>query len=292
MDNRAEVRDFLRTRRAKITPERAGLPAYGPRRVPGLRRDEVAWLAGVSVDYYVRLEKGNLSTASDSVLTAIAGALQLDEAERTHLFALARASRAGRSKHRRPPSPAIRPAVQHFLDTVTGSAVLVRNGRFDILAANALGRAVWAPALDAAAGRPNMARFAFLDPAARDFYRDWAEVGRDVVALLRTEAGRDPYDKDLTDLVGELATRSEPFRTWWATHDVELLFSGVKALRHPVAGEMTLTFTAMTLPSDPGLTINTYTAEPGSASEEKLRLLASWSATNAPQHRTAGTEHH
>ncbi|GAA1650585.1 transcriptional regulator with XRE-family HTH domain [Actinoplanes couchii] len=186
MDTRAEVRDFLRTRRAKITPEQAGIASYGQRRVPGLRRDEVARLAGVSVDYYVRLEKGNLNTASDSVLTAIANALHLDDAERAHLFALAQASRAGSPRCRRLQSPAIRPSVQHFLDTITGSAVLVRNGRLDILATNPLGRALWAPAIDTVVGRPNMARFAFLDPHGPDFYGDWAAVGRDAVALLRT----------------------------------------------------------------------------------------------------------
>lgn len=282
MDTRAEVRDFLMTRRAKITPERAGLTVHGRRRVPGLRRDEVARLAGVSVDYYVRLEKGNLGTASDSVLTAIATALQLDEAERAHLFHLARTLRDGaRQPARRTPTPAIRPGVQHFLDTVTGSALLVRNGRLDILGGNPLGRALWAPAFDSAtAGRPNLARFAFLDPDAPGFYLDWPTVAKDAVALLRTEAGRAPYDKNLTDLVGELATRSEQFRTWWATHDVRLPHTGVKRFRHPVAGEIELTYMAMDLPADPGLTLNAYTAEPGSASEEKLRLLGSWAVAS------------
>lgn len=283
MDTRAEVRDFLMTRRAKITPEQAGLPVHGQRRVPGLRRDEVARLAGMSVDYYVRLEKGNLNTASDSVLNAIANALQLDEAERAHLFHLARTAReGGRQNHRRTPPASIRPAIQHLLDSITGSAALVRNGRLDILATNALGRALWAPAIDNAVGVPNLARFAFLDPSGPDFYDDWQTIGRDVVAVLRTQAGRTPYDKDLTDLVGELATRSEPFRTWWATHDVREQSTGVKKLRHPLVGDIALTFNELALPGDPGLSIKAYTAEPGSASEDKLRLLASWS-TAAPR---------
>ncbi|HWS37669.1 MAG TPA: helix-turn-helix transcriptional regulator [Actinoplanes sp.] len=284
MDTRAEVRDFLRTRRAKITPEQAGLPVYGQRRVPGLRRDEVARLAGMSVDYYVRLEKGNLNTASDSVLNAIANALQLDEAERAHLFHLARTSReGGRPSSRRTPAPQIRASVRHLLDSITGSAALVRNGRLDILATNPLGRALWAPAIDTAAGVPNLARFAFLDPAGPDFYDDWQTVGRDVVAVLRTQAGRTPYDKDLTDLVGELATRSEPFRTWWATHDVREQHAGVKKFRHPLVGEITLTFNELALPGDPGLSIKAYTADPHSPSAEKLQLLGNWSNQVSPE---------
>jgi transcriptional regulator with XRE-family HTH domain len=192
--NRADVRSFLITRRAKITPEQAGLTFYGGnRRVPGLRREEVAMLAGVSADYYVRLEKGNLSGVSDSVLDAIAGALQLDEAERLHLRDLARAANASpaRAARRRPPRQ-IRPGIQLILDGMNETPAFVRNGRLDILAINALGRALYSPAFTGSAVPVNLATFRFLDPAARDFYPDFDESAHTTVALLRTEAGRDP----------------------------------------------------------------------------------------------------
>lgn len=281
MDNRAEVRDFLASRRAKLTPEATGLPRSGTRRrVPGLRREEVARLAGVSVDYYTRLEKGNLSGASESVLGAIAEALRLDEAERAHLFDLARAARNGARAPRRRPQAPLRPSLVRLLDAMTTAPAFVRNGRLDLLAVNALGRALYAPVFDEPGGPANLARFNFLDPRAVAFYPDWGEAADTAVALLRTEAGRDPYDKALTDLVGELATRSDAFRTRWAAHDVRLHQSGVKHFCHPVVGDLDLAFEAMALPADPGLTLTAYTARPDSASEEKLRVLASWSATD------------
>lgn len=288
VDSRAEIRDFLTTRRAKITPERAGLPSYGGhRRVAGLRREEVALLAGVSVDYYTRLERGNLSGVSDSVLDALARALQLDEAERVHLFDLARAANtsAAAARTRRPRAPRLRVEVQRLLDAMTMAPAYVRNGRLDVLGANPLGRAVFAPLFDTAAATPNIARFIFLDPAAQAFYRDWEELAGDTVALLRAEAGHDPYDRALTDLVGELSTRSEVFRTWWAAHNVRLHRSGVKHLHHPVVGDLTLGYESMELTTDPGLRLNAYTAEPGSAAADALNLLASWSA--APVERSA-----
>lgn len=288
MDSRTEIRDFLATRRAKITPEQAGLPVYGGRRrVTGLRREEVALLAGVSVDYYTRLERGNLTGVSDSVLEALARALQLDEAERAHLLDLARAANtsAATARGRRRPAQQVRPGVQLLLDAMTMAPAYVRNGRLDVLGANQLGRAVFAPLFDTAAATPNIARFIFLDPAAQDFYVDWERLAADTVALLRAEAGRDPYDRALTDLVGELSTRSEVFRTWWAAHDVRLHRSGVKHLHHPVVGELTLAYESMELTADPGLRLNAYTAEPGTPAQEALNLLASWTA--APQERTA-----
>jgi transcriptional regulator with XRE-family HTH domain len=290
VDNRTEVREFLATRRAKITPEQAGVPLYGQRRrVPGLRREEVAQLAGVSTDYYTRLEKGNLASASDGVLDAIARALHLDEAERAHLLDLARAARAGGREPRRRPQPSVRPSIQRILDSMTTTAAFVRNGRLDVLAANALCRALYAPVFDDAlftdARRsPNLARFNFLDLRSRDFYPDWDGSADTTVAILRTEAGRDPYDRALTDLVGELATRSEAFRTRWAAHDVRLHRSGVKHVRHPEVGEITLAFDALELPAERGLQLTAYTAEPGSPDEEKLALLASWAATTAQPH--------
>jgi transcriptional regulator with XRE-family HTH domain len=294
VDNRNDVRDFLTSRRAKITPERAGLPAYGGnRRVAGLRREEVALLAGVSVDYYTRLERGNLSGASESVLEALARALQLDEAERAHLFDLARSANATAGA-RRPASRRIRPSVQRILDAMTGAPALVRNGRLDYLAANRLGRALYSEVFDSPAGPPNSARFLFLDPRAVDFYGDWERTANDLVAILRTEAGRNPYDRGLTDLVGELSTRSEAFRTRWAAHNVRLHRTGAKRLHHPVVGDLDLTYETMELPADPGLTIHVYSAEPDSGSADALNLLASWAATldQAAVTPDQASEHH
>jgi transcriptional regulator with XRE-family HTH domain len=278
VDPKTEIREFLTSRRAKITPDQAGLPVYGgSRRVPGLRREEVAMLAGVSVDYYTRLERGNARGVSESVLDALARALQLDEAERAHLFDLARAcGPVGRPRRR--PAQRIRPSVQRLLDAMTAAPALAQNGRLDILAANALGRALYAPMYDEPAG-PNHARFVFLDPRALGFYGDWERAASDTVAILRSEAGRDPYDRGLTDLVGELSTRSEEFRTRWAAHNVHIHRSGTKHFRHPVVGALSLTFEMLELSADPGLNILTYSAEPGSKSHDGLNLLASWAAT-------------
>ncbi|MEU1980348.1 helix-turn-helix transcriptional regulator [Nocardia sp. NPDC019395] len=291
MDLKAETREFLATRRARITPQAAGLPAYGSkRRVPGLRREEVAMLAGVSVDYYTRLERGNLGGASEEVLEALSEALQLDEAERGHLFHLARAanaSGAARSRARRTPAPTLRPVVQRILDSMESVPAFVRNGRLDVLGANVLGRALYAPMYDSPeriANRPvNTARFHFLDPmAAQRFWGDrWEKVARDAVAILRGEAGRNPYDKDLTDLVGELSTRSEDFRRMWAAHDVRLHRTGTKVFHHPAVGRLELDYEALELPVDTGLQLNVYTAAPGSPSDDGLKLLASWAATSA-----------
>jgi transcriptional regulator with XRE-family HTH domain len=285
MDHRAETRDFLTTRRARITPEQAGLPAYGTsRRVPGLRREEAAMLAGVSVDYYTRLERGNLAGVSESVLDALVRALQLNEAERDHLFDLARQANAGPRARaaRRHATATVRPAVQQLLDAMTGSPAYVRNGRLDVLAANHLGRAVFAPIFSRVTGRPNLARFIFLDPASQEFYRGWAQLAEEVVALLRGEAGRNPYDKDLTDLIGELSTRSDRFRTWWAAHDVRLHRAGVKHLHHPLVGDLTLSYESMDLTADQGLRLNAYSAVPGSPDQDALNLIASWAATHVP----------
>jgi transcriptional regulator with XRE-family HTH domain len=297
MDNRNEIREFLTSRRAKITPEQAGLPAWGGhRRVAGLRREEVALLAGVSVDYYTRLERGNAHGASDSVLEALARALQLDEAEHAHLFDLVRAANtsaantsaantgaantgAAARAPRRPARQQVRPSVQRILDSMTTTPAYVRNARMDILAANRLGRALYSPILTSPAQPANHARFLFLDPAAAQFYIDWERQAQDTVALLRTEAGRTPHDKALSGLIGELSTRSEIFRTWWAAHNVRFHRTGVKRLYHPVVGELSLTFEALDLAADAGLRISAYTAEPGSASEDALNLLASWAAT-------------
>jgi len=279
VDTKTEVRDFLTSRRAKITPGEVGLTAYGARQVPGLRREEVATLAGVSVDYYNRMERGSLAGVSDGVLEAVAGALRLDEAERAHLFDLARASndrtagrRSGRSARR-----TVRPSIAWMIDAMTGAAAFVVNGRQDILAANHLGRAFYAPLFESG-GPANMARFTYLDPRARDFFADWNRAAKECVAALRTQAGRDPFDRDLSDLVGELSTRCEEFAALWATHDVRLHRKAEKHFHHPVVGDLTLRYDRLEIAADPGLEIFAYMAEPGSPSEEAFRLLASWPA--------------
>jgi transcriptional regulator with XRE-family HTH domain len=281
MDVRSEIREFLTSRRARITPEQVGLPWYGGnRRVPGLRREEVALLAGVSVDYYIRLERGNVNGVSETVLEALARALQLDEAERAHLFDLARAQRTTPSKRRRPANQRVRPSVQRILDSMTAAPAFVRNGRLDILAANQLGYALYSELYVGPVRPANTARFVFLDPErATNFFVDWERAANDAVAILRFEAGRDPYDRGLSDLVGELSTQSETFRTRWAAHNVRLHDTGAKKLHHPVIGDLSLTYERMELIADPGLTLFAYTAEPGSRSEEALNLLASWTAT-------------
>jgi transcriptional regulator with XRE-family HTH domain len=292
MDNQAEVREFLTTRRAKLTPEQAGLPRYGGRRrVPGLRREEAAQLSGLSTDWYTKIEKGGIASASDSVLEAIARALQLDEAEYAHLLDLARVARDGaRPVRRRTPAKQVRASVQHLLDAMTGAAAVVANGRLDVLASNALFRSVQSDVFDPAGASPNLARYCFLDARSRDFYDGWAAIADTTVQILRAQAGRDPHDKGLTDLVGELATRSEEFRTRWARHDVRLHTGGTKVFHHGVVGDLVLDYNTLPLPADPGLSLTGYTAEPGTASAEKLALLASWAATptDADQARTSG----
>ncbi|MET0764389.1 MAG: helix-turn-helix transcriptional regulator [Blastococcus sp.] len=285
MDNRNEVRDFLASRRARITPQQAGLPVYGGhRRVKGLRREELAMLAGVSVDYYTRLERGNLSGASDSVLEAIARALQLDEAESQYLFDLARAAGPAPARARRgSPQPKVRPSVQAMLDAMTGAPAVLRNDRLDILATNPLGRALYSELYRDPVRPANHARFAFLDPRAHDFWADWERAAHDTVGILRTAAGRNPYDKLLTALIGELSTRSEEFRTRWAAHNVNLHRTGNKVINHPVVGRLELMFDTLELAADPGLTMLVYTAEPASPSADALHLLASWAATDAAE---------
>ena len=285
MNAASDIAEFLTSRRARVTPEQAGLPTWGPRRVKGLRREEVASLAGVSVEYYKRLERGNASGVSDGVLEALARALQLDDAERTHLFDLARAANPVAPKRRRPTVQRVRPVVLRILDSINSPAI-IRNSRVDYLAANPLGRALYAPLFDSLEQPPNSARFTFLDPAAQEFYVDWERTAKDLVAHLRSEAGRNPYDRGLSDLVGELSTRSEEFRTWWAAHNVRYHQTGTKRLRHPVVGQLELEYEVMDVSADDGLTISVYSAEPGSRSQEALDLLASWTATPEPSATT------
>jgi transcriptional regulator with XRE-family HTH domain len=280
IDPRREVREFLSSRRARLKPEQAGLPAYGGnRRVEGLRREEVALLAGVSIDYYVRMERGNLSGASDSVLDSLASALQLDDAERDHLFALARES-GSPAKRRKPKTAAtVRPVLQQVLDAITDAPAWIRNGRHDVLAMNQLARALYAPVLADPRRPSNTTRFVYLDPAAEEFFVDYDQIVRDAAAMLRLEAGRNPHDEDLVALVGELSTRSELFRQRWASQDVRFHRSGRKRLRHPVVGQLDLDFEALELPSEPGLQLNIYTAAAGTPTADGLKLLASWAAS-------------
>ena len=275
------MHDFLVSRRARITPAQAGMPTYGEkRRVPGLRREEVASLAGVSFDYYARLERGNLSGVSDSVLEAVARALQLDEAERQHLFDLARAASvtAARSRPAKSQVTRVRPAVLSILNGMTGTPAYVRNARLDILAANDLCLALYDGVFVRDELPFNMARFVFLDPYAKAFFLGWDTIARDMVGALRTQAGRNPSDRDLSDLIGELTTRSDGFAAQWARHDVRLHRTARKRLNSRVVGEIELTGDALDLAGD-GLTMIAYSAEPDSQAEDQLKLLAAWSAT-------------
>jgi transcriptional regulator with XRE-family HTH domain len=293
MDNHAEVRAFLISRRAQVIPEQVGLPAGTNRRVKGLRRSEVATLAGLSVEYYTRLERGAISGASPQVLESIARALCLDDAERAHLFHLAHAASpvARPPRRRNPKSWVPHQSLQWTLDAITAGPAFVRNGRMDLLAVNHLARAFYKDAYDMPGQQPNIARFTFLDQRAYEFYPDWDAFAEVTVSILRAEAGRDPHNKDLHDLIGELSTRSEDFRHRWGAHNVRHHGTGFKTFNHPVVGEMTLAFEGLEMAAEPGLTLTIYTAEPGSPSAERMQLLASWAASeygNAVQPATEG----
>jgi transcriptional regulator with XRE-family HTH domain len=281
--NRQEVREFLVSRRAKLSPEQAGLPAGSNRRVPGLRRSEVAALADVSIEYYAKLERGTLAGVSAGVLDALARALQLDDAERAHLFDLARAadgtSALVRPRRRRTKQWTPHRSLQWTLDAITAGPAFVRNGRMDLLAVNQLARAFYSEVYATDPHQPpNLSRYQFLAPSARQFYPDWDLLADINVAILRTEAGRNPHDKELHDLIGELSTRSDEFRTRWGAHNVRHHGTGSKNYHHPVVGDLTLAYEGLEMAAEPGLTLTIYTAEPGSPSEERLRLLASWAA--------------
>jgi len=282
MDNRDDIREFLTTRRDRLTPHDAGLPDFGGRRrVKGLRREEVALLAGMSTEYYTRLERGNAAGVSESVLDGISRALQLDEAEHAHLFDLVRTANAGAHPQRRRPSRAqqVSPGLQQTIDAMSTVPVFLQNGRLDAVATNLLGRALFSEMFDGT--RPmNAARFVFLDPKAQSFYQDWEANTRQIVAILRAEAGRSPYDRLLSDLVGELSTRSDLFRRLWGAHDVREHRTGLKSIHHPVVGDLDLSYQAMDLSSDRGLQMLVFSAEPGTPSHDSLQLLANWASSN------------
>ena len=277
---RRDVREFLTSRRARITPQQAGLPVGRNRRVPGLRRTEVASLAGMSVEYYSRLERGNLAGVSEEVLEALSRALELDEAERAHLYDLARAAASRPAPRKRARPESVRQSLQATLDAITTAPAVINNGRGDVIAANSLARALFSEMFVSSPRRPvNNARFVFLDPRSTAFYRDWSKAADDTVAILRTQAGQDPHNRDLSDLVGELSTQSEDFRIRWAAHNVRQHFTGTKRVRHPAVGEIELTYEVFDVSTDKDLRLIVYTTQPGSTSEDALKVLASWIAT-------------
>lgn len=283
MDTRAEIGAFLRTRRARLSPEQAQVPLYtGTRRVPGLRREEVAHLAGVSTDYYTRLERGKVSGVSAEVLDAVARALQLDEDEHQHLMDLVRAARprsASPRTSRRNKSQQLRPTLQIVVDAISLPA-FIQNGRHDVLATNGLGRALWSLPHN---GAPfNHARYVFLDPRAREVVADWPLTAHNNVALLRAAAAKDPHDEDLIRLVGELCTQSQEFGALWASHDVLTYRYGPKRFHHPLVGDLQFGYESFDLPAEPGLVLLVYTAEVGSPTHDALQLLASWTTLDAP----------
>ncbi|RDH79828.1 XRE family transcriptional regulator [Mycolicibacterium moriokaense] len=277
-----DIRQFLTSRRGRLTPQQAGLLHYGGRRrVSGLRREEVAMLAGISVEYYTRLERGNARGVSDEVVDGVARALHLDDIERTHLVDLVRTANASPAavRRRKPTTMRVRPQLQQLLDGMTDAAAFVRNGRLDVLSTNYLGRALYSSAFDDSVRPVNLARFVFLNPEATAFYRDWTGIARDAVGSLRTEAGQHPSDPALSELIGELSIRSEPFRQLWALHDVKYYRSGLQPFHHPIIGDLDLHYDALEVAADPGLTIVAYTAAPGSAAARALTTLGSWNVS-------------
>lgn len=287
MDNRTEVREFLMTRRAKLTPETVGLPSIGQRRVPGLRRSEVAALAGLSVEYYSKLERGAIGGASASVLESLSQALRLTDTERGHLLDLARAAdgipSSGRRRRSRSSARPPHEGLQRVLDSMTDSIAFVRNEVQDLVLVNELGRAFYSPLIGAGGRTPNLARFQFLDPASQDFYPDWDLFAQMCVAIIRSEAGKDPHHRGIQDLVGELSTRSETFRELWAAHDVRTHGTGTKRFVHPDIGDVEFAYEELAVTAEAGLAVIVYTAEPGSESEQKLKLLASLNRTRIDQ---------
>ncbi len=276
MDSRAAISDFLTSRRARLSPEEAGVPTHGgARRVPGLRREEVADLAGVSADYYGRLERGKVAGASREVLEAIARALQLDDDERDHLFDLVRITQRRAPRRRSVDRATVRPGTQRVLDSITSPA-FVQNARLDRLASNRIGRALYSLPQDGSRDRYNYAHYLFLDARARRFHRDFTTAKRNVVALLHAASAQDPYDKALIEVIGTLSTQCEEFRGLWAAHDVFRYRSGAKLLTHSVVGDLEFGYESFELSTDPGLVMLVYTVEPGSATDEAMRVLAGW----------------
>ncbi|MER6723070.1 helix-turn-helix transcriptional regulator [Streptomyces halstedii] len=281
--------DFLRSARTRLTPQEAGLDDSGRarRRVSGLRREELAQLAGVSVDYYTRLEQGRSRSASTEVLDALATALRLDDAERSHLHTLARPQPARR--RRRPRPQRVHPATWDLLDTLqqTGHPAFVLGRRLDVLAHNPLAGRLITDFRALPAAERNQARFVFLDPHARELYRDWPRVAADTAAMLRLDAGRHPDDPALGALIGDLSIHSEDFRRFWSDNKVHQRTTGTKDYHHPLVGDLTVTYQALTPGDDPDQILFIYNTEPASPSEAAMRLLARW---NAPEADTTSAE--
>jgi transcriptional regulator with XRE-family HTH domain len=291
MDTHDELSDFLSSRRARLTPAQAGIPDFGGRRrVPGLRREEVALLAGMSAEYFKRLERGHATGVSEAVLDGVSRALHLDAAEHTHLYALVRGANEGArpQRHRIARRQSLTQGMQQTIDAMSTVPVFIQNGRLDFVAANRLGRALFSVMLQTTRLPANAARFVFLDAQAQAFYADWESNTRQIVAILRAEAGRSPHDRQLSDLVGELSTRSDLFRKLWGSHDVREHRSGVKSVHHPIVGDLDLTYQGMDLASDRGLQMLVFSAERGSVSEERLQLLANWAQSEMPAIRPKG----
>lgn len=277
MSGTSDIQEFLTSRRARLKPDDVGLPSYGRRRVPGLRREEVAQLAQMSVEYYARLERGHLAGVSESVLASLVRALQLDDVEESHLRDLIKASdTAIRPERRRTGSSRLRPSVHRMLEAMEDLPAIVQNGRLDIIAANRMGRALYFDHFDTPGVAPNHARFIFLDPRGRQFAPRWERAAGDIVAMLRAEAGRNPHDRHLSDLIGELSTRSDEFRVLWAAHDVHRHRSGTKLVRHAAVGDLTLDFEVVSLEGEPPLRLIVFSAEADSPSHDGLRLLSGW----------------
>jgi transcriptional regulator with XRE-family HTH domain len=273
-----ELGDYLKARRARTRPEDVGLPpANVNRRVPGLRREELARLAGVSVDYYTRLEQGRHQHPSESVLAAIAAALGLDDAERAHLVNLAREGVRPRSRSR---AQQVRRELLDLMDGLTDQPSFVIGRRSDVLASNALARALITDWYAMPARERNYVRWMFLAAEPRTLYPDWATVAAEAVGSLRLDAGRYPDDPVTQRLVGELAMHSDDFRRWWADHRVVERSHGTKRMRHPIVGELEIHYEALNLPADPDQSLFIYTTRAGTASHDAMRLLASWLATN------------
>jgi hypothetical protein len=278
MDTRSEITSFLSSRRAKLSPEEAGVPLYGGRRrVPGLRREEVAQLAGVSTDYYARLERGKVAGASREVLEAIARALQLDQDEREHLFDLVKISQTRTAPRRGATASTVRAGLQLVLDSISTPAYL-QNARLDRLAANRMGRALYSHPMDGSQDRFNYALWLFLDPRAHEFHRDFDAAKHNVVALLHAATAKDPYDQGLIDVIGRLSTQSEEFRNYWASHDIFRYRRGAKLLTHSQMGDLEFGYESFELPTDPGLVMLVYTVEPGSPTAEAMQILSSWTS--------------
>ncbi|MER6563758.1 helix-turn-helix transcriptional regulator [Streptomyces sp. NPDC001027] len=281
---REDIRHFLTSRRARLTPQQAGLPDFGGRRqVSGLRRSEVAQLAAISVEYYTRLERGNVGGVSEQILDSLATALQLDDIERAHLAALIRAANAPHHASDRDGGTShVRDSLQQILDAMTGAAAFVRNAHLDVLATNQLARALYTDAFDTEEQPPNLARFVFLAPRARRFYRDWNGIAHNAVGSLRAEAARTPGNTDLVDLIDELATHSDEFAMRWDAHDVKYYRSGQQRFHHPAVGDLDLDYDALEVPADPGLTIVTYTLAPSSAHAPSFLGLLKHSEASEP----------